>query len=53
MRTGSAPWRGRDYIFGLQAFVTVHDREFHALAFDEYSVAFTANGAEMDEDIVT
>lgn len=42
----------RDHVFGLQAFVTMHYRELHTLAFDEDAVAFAAYGTEMDKDIV-
>src|SRR5436190_199251 len=48
----SATWQCGDYIFGLQALVTIHDRELHALAFYQDAVTFTANGPEVNEDIV-
>jgi hypothetical protein len=48
----SAPGRGGDHVFGLQAFITVHDRELHALAFDQDPVTLAANGAKVHEDII-
>jgi hypothetical protein len=41
-----------DHIFGLQAFVTVHDRELHTLAFDQDTVTLATNGPEMHENII-
>gem|GEM_PF-6538952 len=42
-----------DDILGLQALVTHHDSEFHALAFHENAVALAANCAKVHEYIVT
>jgi hypothetical protein len=49
----SAPGQGGDHVFGLQAFVTLHDGKLYALAFDQYAVAFAANGAEVNKDVIT
>src|SRR3990167_7232269 len=48
----SATRQCSDHIFGLQPFVTIHDRELHALAFNQYTVTFATNGPEMHENII-
>ena len=42
----------RNHVFGLQAFVTLHHGELDALTFYQDAVTFTANGAEVHENIV-
>jgi hypothetical protein len=48
----SASRQSGDHIFGLQALVTIHDRELNALAFDQDTMAFTPNSPEMHENII-
>jgi len=41
-----------DYVFGLEAFITHHDRKFDALAFNQHPMTFPSNRPEVDKYIV-
>ena len=44
---------GLHYIFSLKTFVAHHYGELHALAFYKNAMAIAANGAEVDEHVIT
>ena len=48
----TAVGKGGNHIFRLQPLVTLDNGELHPLPFDQDAVAFAADGAEVDEDIL-